>query len=731
MGLTTVSLPLSNRSLRTALAAAALIVFCGLPLRAAEPAPSPSDVDSSDADMQPPRDIPLPRAAIDQSAPVMDHAETDEPRAAHEQSEPEPDLATPHDPTPDSPPVAASVLQHSHPKHKSHDPLPETPRDTAPDEAASAPNAKYDEATEPTGFATTFLDLPPPAGVKIDAASFNGVQPGKTSAAELIQLWGDGKVTSEVGATEEVRSYKLDSFPRIDVTLVDETVKSIVVQLAKPVGTATLAKQLQIADVRPVNIPDDSGQLLGQAYPERGVLLTFAPGGKLASHISLEKIDLDSFVLRAEMFLDTQCRRSQADLDYVLHQQPQHARALYLRAKLYLSLARYDEALLASESAISIDENQPTYRLLRGQILGCLGKYDQAAQLTKEVLNSAGQDDLELKASSLCQLADLIADSPAHDYRLALDQHLAAIKAADQLAHDKNATIRRAAKLTLIDAHLGAAHDIAAGIFGQKPQIIPKWIDRATAFAEDMIKNESADAALRLHVDRGALAACAVAEGKIDPLPFTRQALQQGKQLIAAADDPWRKHRLEWELGLALSDGLTADQARGPSPHALDNATLTASYLEEGAKGRRENPEDVFRLGYMYYRVGALHAVRKNDHKTAVAWYEKALPLLDRPIPPTQHAQQGHYGEWLVSMGITYWEVGQRQIALDLTDAGMQHVEEAVHQNLIEAKALTVPYNNLAAMHQTLGHTTEARDFADMAAKLDHKDSKPTSTIQR
>ena len=608
--------------------------------------------------------------------------------------------------------------------------FPKLRANAAPDETVSAPNAEYDETTEHTGFATTFLDLPPPPGVKIDAASFNGVQPGKTSAAELIQLWGDGKVTSEVGAAEEVRSYKLDSFPRIDVTLVDETVKSVVVQLAKPVGTATLAKQLQIADVRPVNIPDDSGQPLGQAYPERGVLLTFAPGGKLASHISLEKIDLDSFVLRAEMFLDTQCRRSQADLDYVLHQQPQHARALYLRAKLYLSLARYDEALLASESAISIDENQPTYRLLRAEILGQLGKYDQAAQLTKEVLNSAGQDDLELKASPV-STGRLIADSPAHDYRLALDQHLAAIKAADQLAHDKNATLRRAAKLTLIDAHLGAAHDIAAGIFGQKPQIIPKWIDRATAFAEDMIKNESADAALRLHVDRGALAACAVAEGKIDPLPFTRQALQQGKQLIAAADDPWRKHRLEWELGLALSDGLSADQARGPSPHALDNATLTASYLEEGAKGRRENPEDVFRLGYMYYRVGALHAVRKNDHKTAVAWYEKALPLLDRPIPPTQHAQQGHYGEWLVSMGITYWEVGQRQVALDLTDAGMQHVEEAVHQNLIEAKALTVPYNNLAAMHQTLGHTTEARDFADMAAKLDHKDSKPPATIQR
>ena len=201
--------------------------------------------------------------------------------------------------------------------------------------------------------------------------------------------------------------------------------------------------------------------------------------------------------------------------------------------------------------------------------------------------------------------------------------------------------------------------------------------------------------------------------------------------MIAAANDPWRKHRLEWELGLALSDGLTADQLRGPAPHALDNATLTASYLEEGAKGRRENPEDVFRLGSIYYRVGAMHAVRRNDHKTAVIWYEKAFPLLDRPIPPTQHAQQGHYGEWLVSMGISYWEVGQRKVALDLTDAGMQHIEEAVHQSLIEPKSLTVPYNNLAAMHQVLGHTQEARNFSDMAAKFDTSADKHPATIHR
>ena len=309
---------------------------CGLPLLARESAPMPAadELDSADSDAQAPRDIPLPRASIEQSSETPHHSEAAEERSAVEESAPMPTNATSPELADEGPTVPKSVKVGSSHHDRPHEAIPETPPASAPDENDTVGG---DDITNSGPFAATFDDLPPPAGVKIDAAAFNGVQPGKTTTEELIQLWGEGKVASEPGA-ENVRSYKLESFPRIDVTLNDNVVKSIVVQLAKPLSTAVLAKQLQIADVRPVNIPDETGQPLGQAYPERGVLLTYAPGGKLVSHVSLEKIDYESFVLRAEMNLDTQCRRSQADLEYVLQQQPQHARAHYLRAKLLLSL---------------------------------------------------------------------------------------------------------------------------------------------------------------------------------------------------------------------------------------------------------------------------------------------------------------------------------------------------------------------------------------------------------
>jgi hypothetical protein len=91
--------------------------------------------------------------------------------------------------------------------------------------------------------------------------------------------------------------------------------------------------------------------------------------------------------------------------------------------------------------------------------------------------------------------------------------------------------------------------------------------------------------------------------------------------------------------------------------------------------------------------------------------------LLDRPLPATCRDEQGRYGEWLVSMGISYWETRDGDYALQLTDAGLRHVEEAVARQLLDRKALAIPYNNLAMMHEALGHQNEAKNFAELASK--------------
>jgi len=569
----------------------------------------------------------------------------------------------------------------------------------------------------PTPFATAFDDPGPLSEAAIDPATLSGVRPGETTAAQLTAKWGEGKPVSQ---TEDgtILRFSVESYKNVEVTLVEDTVRLVTVHLSQPAPLASVRTKLQLSQVRPVDVPGESGELLGQAFPERGVLLSFSSDGKHVSQIVLEPIDLESFVARAEADWQSHTRATLADLNFVLERQPHNAKAHYLKAKVLELAARYDEAVAELGEALAGDADEPAYHLTRAEMLGRQGKYEDAAQEAKNVLSA---DDLadDLKAQALCLLGDLLAASPAHDYKQALEHHMAAIKLADPLSVDQRMAVRRSSKLLLIDAHLAVANDIACGNWQQKDKTVAKWLDRANAFAEDYVTQEEGEASIRLHIAHGALAACAGAAGKIDSVPWARMAIQNAKPVLSATSDPWTRARLEWELGEALSDGLATDEARGTVQHALTNTSLTITYLESGAKQRRETPDDAFRLGSLYYKLGSLHAQDRGDHKTAVVWFDKAVPLLTRQIPATKAAEEGHCGQWLVSMGISYWDVGTRDLAVQLTDAGREHIEAAVKAKLLDDKALAVPYGNLAFMHKTLGHKDDARDFAQLAAKYD------------
>src|SRR5262249_49532329 len=152
--------------------------------------------------------------------------------------------------------------------------------------------------------------------------------------------------------------------------------------------------------------------------------------------------------------------------------------AHYLKAKVLELAARYDEAMAEVGEALTTDPDEPAYHLTRAEILGHEEKYEEAAQETKDVLAVEDLPD-DMKEEALCELGDLLAASPAHDYKQALEHHMAAIKLADPLSIDKRMAVRRAAKSLLIDAHLAVADDIACGNWQQKDKTVAKWLERA------------------------------------------------------------------------------------------------------------------------------------------------------------------------------------------------------------------------------------------------------------
>jgi tetratricopeptide (TPR) repeat protein len=553
--------------------------------------------------------------------------------------------------------------------------------------------------------------------VQLAPVAFDGLQPGIATAEELAAKWG-APVQDETQAGTGLQTYQVAPFKKIDVTLSQGKVVSIVVQLAAGESLRdALARFVPIAG-KPVDVQDGDGAVLGVAFPEQGVVFAFAPGGEQVSQVLFDPIDYESFFLRAQRNQHIAPLRSLADLEFVLEKHGKYAPALALAAQIFFAAGQLNDAAAQIDAALAVEPSEPSYLLTKAEILAESGDFAAAEELCAKVLGQAALA-AETKARALCLTGDFFANGPKRNYHSATEYHTAAIRTAQPLLTSRRASTRRAAKHVLICAQLGMAGDIAWGHWQQKEKVVPKWLAEARETAEDLIEHEQADESLRFLVLRRALAASAGTQGKLDPVTWTKEAITSGRHLVDSSEDPWRRGRIEWELGLALYDALQADQARGYHQHALSNSKLVLDHLEAGLKHRQATRYGDYLLGRLYFRIGAIHAVDLEDHATAVNWFQKALPLLDGPLPATAAADVGLLGESYVSMGISFWESNQRERALGLTNRGIELVRQGVAKRVTSQDALAVPYANLAFMHRELGHAKEAENFAQLATRLD------------
>lgn len=567
-------------------------------------------------------------------------------------------------------------------------------------------------------------DARPSGPATVEVASFKGVTPGTTTMEELRKAWGPPKEIGNQGATA-THLYTVEPFKRVEVSFFKDKVTSIVIRLEKAFPANAVAQQLQLDNIRPVLISNELGDILGQVFPERGVMFAFVrsdePGkpSMRVSEIVLEPISADPFVLRAETNLDSQYELNLADLDESLKLEPQFARAHWLRARVLTAMGKSAEALSAIARAVTLDGKNPRYRITYAQLLDRAGRHDEATRQADRALNLSDRR-LHVKARAQCLLGDLAGSAAKPDYKRALDYHMAAVKTADPLAVNRHPAIRLAAKEVLIDAHLGAAGDIAWGPWTQKEAAVPKWIDRAANFAEELIANDGGTDEHRFRVATRALAICVGARGKLDPSEWAQEAIRVGERLIDSAPGPFQKRQLQWELGMALFNGLQVCQLRKENDLALQYGEKTIAYLEaaDGVAngGKAETPGHDYLLGRLYFRLGAIHSLSEKDHEAAVTWFGKAIPLLEKPLPARARAERGRHGETFVSMGVSYWETGEHDKAVQLTKQGLTLMRKAVEDGTLPRSALAVPHNNLAAMQRQLGRT-ELADKSAAAAK--------------
>lgn len=551
-------------------------------------------------------------------------------------------------------------------------------------------------------------------------AVFKQAKPGATTFEQLQELWGKPKETS---ATEQgkVCTYAIGPFPRVDATFHGDTLHSIVVHLRKAASDEQIEETLRLTDLEPVDVVGGDAKLLGRSYPERGITLSYRAAGEPSqvAHVMIEALSAEQFLLRAKNDPLHRWQQNLDDIEAALTLHPEDARAWWLKAEILSQQSEFRPAALAIEQALKLKPDLELYQLTAGRLIAKAGHYDDAIAATRAVADGAQSPPL-LKARAALQMGDLLADSPQHDYVKALEYHQQAIAAALPLASgDSRPDVRRAAKRMLIEAHLAIAHDVARGAWKDKPQTVGQWLDRADALVDEVIANESADAWLAYDASCHRLAAYTWLDGEVDPTAAVETTRSLAGELTQQASDPTYRRDIQWRLGKALVDAVDVERSRSNVPQALEYGEQADKLLVKINDESWHADEIRFQLSRLYFLLGSLHSVQREDHAAAIEWFDKAVADISRPEPDVDLSRTALRGEWMVSMGISYWKQGDQRRGLRLTELGAGLIESAHREGATDEAKLIVPYSNLAFMHKESGDKDKAQEFANLASRIE------------
>ncbi len=556
------------------------------------------------------------------------------------------------------------------------------------------------------------FDVDAPA---IEAARLNGLQPGTTTKADLLAGWGAPK--SRVHDTNaETFVYRFAPFEKIEAVLHDNVISEIAVELRERIPPETLARQLRVHKLAPVEIIDASGIAIGRAFPERGVLFTYAPDSAepQVSHILLKPIDDELFLLRAEQESARKIGKSIADLRRVLKLSPNQATARWKLAEAYRRVGSVTEAESMANSAVELDPNDRRYRLSWAYALNELGRYPEAVREARRVARSDHANAVA-RAEALVLLGDLAAVSRGDVSKKAIELYNQAIQVADANAASEVPGERLAIKRVLVAAHLATAREIAQGKWRQKATVVPQWIERASALAEGAIQHDGGGLELRLAVATGGLEALASFQPMPDPTAWVEEAKKTSVALLNQMEDERSKRPIHWLTGQAYYHALRIEHARARSAYALRYGQRAITSFSQGAVGRDALAINEHLIGRLYFHIGAVHAIHLKDHTQATAWYDKAAPLLAASVPVTPLTRPSQHGDMLVSMGVSYWNTDDRDRAIELTQEGAELLKKAIKDGYAESSAMSVAYGNLATMHRKRGDDDRAIEYLELA----------------
>ena len=206
--------------------------------------------------------------------------------------------------------------------------------------AGDKPKAKLEPIPDPQQVGPT----------ELEATSFHGVTPGVTTIEQMQKAAGAPKEIHKQGKTM-MQLHSIEPFHRVEASCTDGKVTSIIIRFEKAFPASIVAKQLDWTKVQPVFIANEMGEILGEAYPERGGVSLLAERHARQAVAESEPDHPRGPQRRALCAAGGDDPRHAADLslhdlDQALQLQAGNARARWLAAACWPSLGEYSKAMV-------------------------------------------------------------------------------------------------------------------------------------------------------------------------------------------------------------------------------------------------------------------------------------------------------------------------------------------------------------------------------------------------
>ncbi|MDR1383236.1 MAG: hypothetical protein LBJ67_05230 [Planctomycetaceae bacterium] len=599
----------------------------------------------------------------------------------------------------------ARSAPHNHDDHEQHS-SPPKPRPDSPSPQPHPDNLSEEELLHEIN------------ATSMQSAAFNGLIPGISNKSELFEAMGEPIKMIPQGEYE-ICQYTIEGLGAIDVTLKQGNIFSLMLGFSEPYPAEQIREQLEqeLRGIRSILIPDENNNILGQLFPEKGVVFEFTPSEKpgepslMVTSVAIEPITAVPFVIRGERYLTISNAKAKWDLTIAVQLDRNNHRARWLLAKAFLADGQLAEAQREAIFAIKLNDQNLQYHVTLAEIIGKSGHTKEARQYLDEILPYCDNAP-QVKGLAECLMGDFYRDdAELQDCNMGNQFHSRAIKTTEPLFNSPNPTLRQQAKIVILRSYLSSVMDISWGNWGDKEKVLKGWLDGAKEIAINLVIEEKISREYLLNVATTAIAAYLSCPESDDFIPYISEVESVAEEIIGqSTDDKGLTQKIEKELGLAYSNVEQIYEVRKNYKQAMKYGQKAVEHLERGMRNRNDVIE-LYHLANVYYQVGRIQAAGFANDDGAITWFTKAIPLFQQVEPRLDDYEQPRLGEIYVSIGVSYWNIDEKEYALKISEYGIGKLQQAVEQKLVPEKILAIPYENLSAMYEEVGRKEDAKNY--------------------